>query len=264
MSETVAALRGSIKHIYGTLEQSTVHIVHYRRVKPLLHCTCLASSQHINKTMKRHHASLAVLSLAAACSGLTATVTKTLPAPPPAPRLTAADEALLRRSGRVERVERDGRVGAAWAVVDSAMAADDAWTVIREVENYDRTIRGVKAAALRGIEQIAKPGEEKQFMEVEIEVFGASNLPKKDPARDEENTFGDYLTTVEKKVEEREKKVTEYEAHPNWVPRIFDVWIGRIKLANVVPKGFFWNVSIVYKEKLRETDVGPENSEGEH
>jgi len=38
----------------------------------------------------------------------------------------------------------------------------------------------VKAAALRGIEQIAKPGEEKQFMEVEIEVFGASNLPKKD------------------------------------------------------------------------------------
>ena len=107
----------------------------------------LASSQHINKTMRRHHASLAVLSLAAACSGLTTTVTKTLPAPPPAPRLTAADEALLRRSGRVERVERDGRVGAAWAVVDSAMAADDAWTVIREVENYDRTIRGVKAAA---------------------------------------------------------------------------------------------------------------------
>ena len=76
-------------------------------------------------------------------------ITKTLPAPPPAPRLTAADEALLRRSGRVERVERDGRVGAAWAVVDSAMAADDAWTVIREVENYDRTIRGVKAAALK-------------------------------------------------------------------------------------------------------------------
>ena len=116
------------------------------------HCfiaTCLASSQHINKTMQRHHASLAVLSLAAACSGLTTTVTKTLPAPPPAPRLTAADEALLRRSGRVERVERDGRVGAAWAVVDSAMAADDAWTVIREVENYDRTIRGVKAAALK-------------------------------------------------------------------------------------------------------------------
>lgn len=145
----MAALRGSIKHIYGTLEQSTVHIVHYRRVKPLLHCTCLASSQHINKTMQRHHASLAVLSLAAACSGLTTTVTKTLPAPPPAPRLTAADEALLRRSGRVERVERDGRVGAAWAVVDSAMAADDAWTVIREVENYDRTIRGVKAAALK-------------------------------------------------------------------------------------------------------------------
>ena len=140
---------GSITHIYGTLEQSTVHTVHYRRVKPLLHCTCLASSQHINKTMQRHHASLAVLSLAAACSGLTATVTKTLPAPPPAPRLTAADEALLRRSGRVERVERDGRVGAAWAVVDSAMAADDAWTVIREVENYDRTIRGVKAAALK-------------------------------------------------------------------------------------------------------------------
>ena len=92
--------------------------------------------------MQRHHASLAVLSLAAACSGLT-TVTTTRPAPPPAPRLTAADEALLRRSGRVERVERDGRVGAAWAVVDSAMAADDAWTVIREVENYDRTIRGV-------------------------------------------------------------------------------------------------------------------------
>ena len=29
------------------------------------------------------------------------------------------------------------------------MAADDAWTVIREVENYDRTIRGVKAAALK-------------------------------------------------------------------------------------------------------------------
>ena len=26
---------GSIKHIYGTLEQSTVHTVHYRRVKPL-------------------------------------------------------------------------------------------------------------------------------------------------------------------------------------------------------------------------------------
>merc|ERR1719258_512405 len=83
-----AASRGSIKHIYGTLEQSTVHIVHYRRVKPLLHCTCLASYQHINKTMQRHHASLAVLSLAAACSGLTTTVTKTLPAPPPAPRLT--------------------------------------------------------------------------------------------------------------------------------------------------------------------------------
>lgn len=38
----------------------------------------------------------------------------------------------------------------------------------------------VKAAALRGIEQVAKPGEEKQYMEVEIEVFGASNLPKKD------------------------------------------------------------------------------------
>jgi Ca2+-dependent lipid-binding protein len=38
----------------------------------------------------------------------------------------------------------------------------------------------VKAAALRGIEQIAKPGDDKQFMEVEIEVFGASNLPKKD------------------------------------------------------------------------------------
>lgn len=38
----------------------------------------------------------------------------------------------------------------------------------------------VKAAALRGIEQIAKPGEERQYMEVEIEVFGASNLPKKD------------------------------------------------------------------------------------
>jgi len=38
----------------------------------------------------------------------------------------------------------------------------------------------VKASALRGIEQIAKPGEEKQYMEVEIEVFGANNLPKKD------------------------------------------------------------------------------------
>ena len=38
----------------------------------------------------------------------------------------------------------------------------------------------MKAAALRGIEQIAKPGEEKQYMEVEIEVFGANNLPKKD------------------------------------------------------------------------------------
>ena len=38
----------------------------------------------------------------------------------------------------------------------------------------------MKAAALRGIEQIAKPGEQKQYMEVEIEVFGADNLPKKD------------------------------------------------------------------------------------
>ena len=100
--------------------------------------------------MRRRHASLAVLSLAAACSGLTTTVTKTLPAPPPAPRLTAADEALLRRSGRVERVERDGRVGAAWAVVDSAMAADDAWTVIREVETAPDVVRtGFQLTKLR-------------------------------------------------------------------------------------------------------------------
>jgi hypothetical protein len=38
----------------------------------------------------------------------------------------------------------------------------------------------VKAAALRGVEQIAKPGNQKQYIEVEIEVFAATNLPKKD------------------------------------------------------------------------------------
>ena len=48
------------------------------------------------------------------------------------------------------------------------------------VPRLEDTDPGVKAAALRGIEQIAKPDDERQFMEVEIEVFGAKNLPKKD------------------------------------------------------------------------------------
>ena len=61
----------------------------------------------------------------------------------------AADVEDVDPSARQRQPVLDGRVGAAWAVVDSAMAADDAWTVIREVENYDRTIRGVKAAALK-------------------------------------------------------------------------------------------------------------------
>ena len=97
------------------------------------------------------------LYFAAACSGMTATLVKPaatlparmLPVPPPAPTLSAADELEMRRAGRVEKVERQGRIGAAWTVVDSPLDANEAWTIISEVENYSKTIRGVRAATLR-------------------------------------------------------------------------------------------------------------------
>lgn len=38
----------------------------------------------------------------------------------------------------------------------------------------------VKAAALRAVEQVAEPGQSRSYMEIELEVFGATNLPKKD------------------------------------------------------------------------------------